>query len=136
MSSSSLTREDIALLSRAIDARIGVMKSDLRQGLHRADNPEAARLINHFEETDDAAVADLLLATEIAEIQRDAAELKLLQMARKRLHEGTYGECTDCGTGIPLARLRAQPAAARCVPCQETVEKLAGGGGAPAPHSL
>lgn len=136
MSTSRLSREDLAALAQAIDGRIEVMKSDLRQGLHRADDPEAIRLLNHLEETDDAAVADLLLATEIAEIQRDAAELKLLQIARRRLQEGTYGACVDCGTGIPLPRLRAQPAAARCVPCQEAVEKLAVGGGAPAPHSL
>jgi RNA polymerase-binding transcription factor DksA len=136
MSGSPLSREDLAALAQAIDARIGVMKSDLRQGLHRAEGPEVLRLVNHLEETDDAPVADLLLATEIAEIQRDAAELKQLQLARRRLQEGTYGECVDCGTWIPLQRLRAQPAAARCVSCQETVEKRAVGGGAPAPHSL
>ncbi len=136
MPTSRLSSDDVAALSRAIEARINVMKSDLRQGLHRTEDPAALRLANHLEETDDAAVADLLLATEIAEIQRDAAELKLLQTARKRLQDGTYGDCADCGTAIPIARLQAQPAASRCVPCQEALEKLAVGGGATPPHSL
>jgi RNA polymerase-binding transcription factor DksA len=29
----------------------------------------------------------------------------------------------DCGTDIPVARLRAQPAALRCVACQGVHEK-------------
>lgn len=136
MPTSRLSADDVSALSRAMDARINVMKSDLRQGLHRTEDPAAVRLANHLEETDDAAVADLLLATEIAEIQRDAAELKQLQTARKRLQDGTYGDCIDCGTPIPLARLQAQPAAPRCVSCQEAVENLALGRGATPPHSL
>ncbi len=136
MPASRLSHDDVTALSRAIYARIEVMKSDLRQGLHRTQDPAAMGLANHLEETDDAAVADLLLATEIAEIQRDAAELKMLQTARKRLQDGSYGDCTDCGTAIPFARLQAQPAASRCVPCQEAAEKLAVGGGATPPRSL
>lgn len=31
--------------------------------------------------------------------------------------------CLDCGKPIPLARLKAYPAATRCVPCQEINER-------------
>ena len=41
----------------------------------------------------------------------------------ERIAEGTYGDCIDCGVAIPLARLQVQPAAARCIACQERHEQ-------------
>ena len=43
--------------------------------------------------------------------------------ALKRLDEGSYGECVDCGAHIAEARLHAAPEAARCIHCQEKLEK-------------
>ena len=40
----------------------------------------------------------------------------------RRIGEGTYGECFDCGEGIPAARLRALPFAVRCKDCEEARE--------------
>ncbi|KAA9110874.1 TraR/DksA family transcriptional regulator [Microbacterium rhizomatis] len=50
---------------------------------------------------------------------RDAAgqELAQIALAEARLDGGTYGVCEICGSEIPLERLRARPAAARCVRC-------------------
>ncbi len=42
--------------------------------------------------------------------------------AMLRLHEGTYGVCVDCDEGIPDARLRVRPEAARCFECQSARE--------------
>ncbi len=56
----------------------------------------------------------------------DRAELRLWEVeeALARVAAGTYGDCLDCGTPIPLERLRALPAAARCVECS----RMLGGG--------
>jgi RNA polymerase-binding transcription factor DksA len=51
------------------------------------------------------------------------AELREVDAARRRLAEGVYGVCVDCGSDIGLQRLRAEPAAARCIECQERHEK-------------
>jgi RNA polymerase-binding transcription factor DksA len=40
-----------------------------------------------------------------------------VEQALARVADGTYGYCIDCGIGIPLERLRALPATARCVGC-------------------
>ncbi|MBL0728851.1 TraR/DksA family transcriptional regulator [Piscinibacter sp. HJYY11] len=58
-----------------------------------------------------------------AERQRDMLELREIAAARERLQAGRYGVCIDCGTEIPLARLQAQPWAARCIACQEKHEQ-------------
>lgn len=58
-----------------------------------------------------------------AQRERDIAELQDIAEACARMDRGVYGLCVDCGVQIPLARLQAQPAAARCVPCQEVFER-------------
>jgi DnaK suppressor protein len=45
--------------------------------------------------------------------------------ALKRLDEGTYGTCIDCGKQIPAARLEVRPEAARCVEDQAKAEAAA-----------
>ena len=57
-----------------------------------------------------------------AQAQRDLDEVSQVEAAFQRLDGGTYGDCDDCGKPIPLQRLRVQPAALRCAPCQLACE--------------
>ena len=41
-----------------------------------------------------------------------------IDKAIRRLADGTYGECEDCGAAIPKGRLETIPYARRCVTCQ------------------
>ncbi|MGI9186661.1 MAG: TraR/DksA family transcriptional regulator [Gaiellales bacterium] len=43
--------------------------------------------------------------------------------ALKRITDGTYGSCVDCGQPIPDKRLEALPASARCIECQSKSER-------------
>ncbi|MEW9532003.1 TraR/DksA family transcriptional regulator [Microbispora sp. NPDC049125] len=43
--------------------------------------------------------------------------------ALKRLDDGGYGQCVDCGKPVPEGRLEARPEAARCVACQSRTER-------------
>ncbi len=61
-----------------------------------------------------------------AEEQRDLNELRQVEAAIARLDAGSYGSCADCGVAIPVARLRVQPAATRCIACQERAERAMG----------
>jgi RNA polymerase-binding protein DksA len=38
--------------------------------------------------------------------------------ALKRIDDGTYGQCTNCGKQIPEERLEARPYATLCIDCQ------------------
>ena len=60
-----------------------------------------------------------------AEAARDHAELTAVRAALGRLADGSYGECTDCGQGVGVPRLLAQPSAARCIACQSKTEAQA-----------
>jgi RNA polymerase-binding transcription factor DksA len=78
-------------------------------------------------ETDDWGVGDEMAARDIAEAHQLLAELADVEAALARMSAGTYGECTDCGEAIAPARLRAYPAATRCIACQGAVEKREAG---------
>lgn len=41
-----------------------------------------------------------------------------LERALERIDDGTYGQCEDCLTPIPPARLEAYPAATLCIACK------------------
>jgi DnaK suppressor protein len=60
---------------------------------------------------------------EFAMNEHETAELGAIEEALARLDAGRYGECKDCGTSIPEARLAAYPVALRCLGCQTAFEK-------------
>lgn len=70
----------------------------------------------------DGAVEEAQAEIDSADMQRHLAELRLIEHARQRLVDGTYGECVDCGESISPARLLAQPTAMRCTACQRNAE--------------
>ncbi|MCC5579565.1 TraR/DksA C4-type zinc finger protein [Microtetraspora sp. AC03309] len=78
-----------------LDRSIGVLKE--------ADPPDADRV---------QAVIDV-------ESRHRVAVLAAL----RRLDDGAYGTCVDCGGLVPDGRLEARPEAARCVQCQSKRER-------------
>ncbi len=53
---------------------------------------------------------------------RESAELDAIDAALKRIEDGSYGVCIDCGADIPAARLHAAPETPRCISCQDKLE--------------
>ena len=51
-----------------------------------------------------------------------AAEAENVELALRRLEEGEYGRCIDCGKEIPPERLEAVPEAVRCIEYQARYE--------------
>ena len=78
----------------------------------------------HFATRDDTpAAANSARDLEFALDAHDTAEIAAVNAALQRIEEGSYGDCMDCGVHIAPARLQAAPEAARCIHCQEKVEK-------------
>jgi RNA polymerase-binding protein DksA len=120
--SHKLTAAERSALTKQLEERRRVLRSELAAKLETQDNPALLGLRNRMEETDDWAVADLETALDVAEVSRDAGELREVEAALLRTKDGTYGECVDCGTHIPFGRLQANPSASRCIACQERLE--------------
>lgn len=50
----------------------------------------------------------------------DSQLLRKVDHALKRMIEGTYEQCENCGATIPAGRLMAKPSVSLCLSCQET----------------
>jgi DnaK suppressor protein len=110
-------RQQLQALRSALLAQITEQRGGVRS---RAD--VAA---DHFMHAEDsraqvASARDL----EFAIGEHETAALAELDSALQRLDAGTYGVCIECAGVILEARLKALPAAPRCLTCQEKTEHL------------
>lgn len=91
-----------------------------------AASGEGLGFANQSKITDDDALADAAATMDVAMVIRESRELQEIEAALARIADGGYGNCADCGEEIGRARLRAYPAAERCLPCQEESERRRG----------
>jgi DnaK suppressor protein len=123
--------------SQALDFKIQLRKraDQLREELNRerakAIEETPSQVADRARDNEDDSFATLVVDTNLSEIERDVDELRMIDSALLRINAGTYGTCVDCGQPIPVARLKAEPTAERCVQCQELYEKTHAGNGTP-----
>jgi RNA polymerase-binding transcription factor DksA len=118
-----LTQQERIELEAIIRGEHKRLMAELREEIEQSRQETFGAVEGGVGDSADEAVADLLSDLDTAEITRDLGDIRALEAAKERLAAGTYGRCVDCGTDIPVARLRAQPAALRCVACQGVYEK-------------
>jgi RNA polymerase-binding protein DksA len=118
-----LARNEIRELERMLRDRERTLRAEIRETLLRSEHEHHKDLAGMVSDIGDESVANMLADLDIAAVDRDVGELREVENALARISEKAYGACTDCGEPIGYARLKAQPAAARCVPCQERRER-------------
>lgn len=109
-----MNETDIAYFKGLIAARLSDLEGDTARG------QEGQRVV----ELDQQAVGrlsrmDALQNQAMAragQARRDV-EVKRLTAALKRMEEGEFGFCEDCGEEIGRGRLELDPAATRCISC-------------------
>ena len=121
-----LNRRDLIQLASLIEERRDALREEIRREVTRGREESYAELAGATHDRGDEALADLVADLGNAEVSRDLEELRGLEAALRRIADGGFGLCADCGAEIPLERLRAQPGAARCVACQARHEKTYG----------
>jgi len=70
----------------------------------------------------ESSEVDIQEDIEFALIQMKSETLNKVDAALRRLEEGTYGNCFECGEEIAEPRLKALPFAVRCKDCEEERE--------------
>lgn len=111
-----------SLEERLVDRR-AALRAEVKSQFANADDPQAVGLKNWIENNEDWGAGDVLAQLDIAMVSRDLTELTEVEAALARMREGPYGTCEDCGATIPYARLQANPAALRCIACQDALER-------------
>jgi DnaK suppressor protein len=54
--------------------------------------------------------------------ERESKYLKKIEYALRKMEEGTYGICENCGKPISFERLKARPVAIYCIECKIKLE--------------
>jgi RNA polymerase-binding transcription factor len=111
--------------------RAAQLRGEIQRTLERSNDETHVRIAEQARDTEDDSFSNLIVDLNLAEIDRDADELRRIDTALARLSEGSYGVCEDCGQRIPQARLEAEPTALRCIQCQERYEKTHAVGSTP-----
>ena len=69
------------------------------------------------------SVDNLARAVETAVLEVSSTAVRGIESALRRLKQGAYGRCADCGERIAAARLRVLPFAERCRDCQSACDR-------------
>ena len=107
-------------LKRMLEDRRRELMSEV-QGKIRESRAEGNKERDVLDQGESSEV-DIQDDIEFALIQMKAETLNKIDAALRRLEEGTYGDCFECGEEISEARLRALPFAVRCKDCEEARE--------------
>lgn len=124
MSTTTIKAASKANRFNQLKANLESRRSDLVQELR--DKIRAVRHDGnpHRDVLDDAEGSDVDTQDDIgfALMQMKTETLTQIDTALRRLEEGDYGNCFECGNEIAEARLRALPFAIRCRDCEQSRE--------------
>ena len=127
----SFNAEQSTAMKARLRERASQLRAEIRSTLERSSDETHVRIAEQARDNEDDSFSNLIVDVNLAEIDRDAGELRRIDTALARLSEGSYGSCEDCGQRIPQARLDAEPTALRCIRCQELWEKTHAGSATP-----
>jgi DnaK suppressor protein len=112
----------VAALKTLLESRRRELVHDLEERIRavRSDG------ITERDVVDDAESSEVEIQDAIgfALLQLKAETLKQIDTALRRIEEGDYGDCFECGGEIAEARLRALPFAVRCRDCEAVREAI------------
>jgi RNA polymerase-binding protein DksA len=118
-----LSPEQTQELHAAVERRRAALRAEIGQDLDRIRSDRLEDLAGASPDAGDESVASLISDLDQADTSRDLSELRGLDAAHERIADGSYGTCIECGGDIGFERLRASPAAERCIRCQTQYER-------------
>lgn len=116
-----MNRDRYAELTKILEERRREIMDQVQEKIRdvRTDDNVASTGVLDAVESSEADIQDEI---EFALIQMKAETLHKIGEALRRLEEGTFGYCFECGEEISERRLRALPFAVRCKDCEEARE--------------
>jgi DnaK suppressor protein len=112
-------------LKRMLEERRKEILSEVQERMRDQREEGTWGKVNEVLDAGESSEADIQEEIEFALIQMKAETLTKINEALRRLDEGAYGYCFDCGGEVAEQRLRALPFAVRCKECEEAREVAA-----------
>jgi len=120
---SRLTESDRNNILAAIESQRSGLLATLKTTLAEAGDTQFAAVLGSSPgDSSDEALALSLGNLSAARVDHEIRAIQALDTAKYRLAEAGFGDCSDCGTAIPVERLLVNPAATRCTICQDRHE--------------
>ncbi len=110
-------------LRNLLEERKRKVWGDLRAELFGRMGDEYSKEFEKAMDLGDLSSIDELQNVGINLVNMRQQELAKLKQAERKLDEGTYGICDECGGEISEERLAALPYALRCLRCEQQKEK-------------
>lgn len=119
---SAFTRHEILkkLLIRKREDLVKEAKSEIGKYI----KGEATQLVETALDDGDWSVIDLSADINLKRLETHRENLLRIDEALRKLKEGSYGTCEDCGEEISAERLKVMPFAIYCRDCQEKREEI------------
>ena len=115
-------RQDV-LHKMLLGKRQEIMR-EIEESLGQSLTEDQQRRLESARDVGDQALMDLERELGISLMEMRNRRRQSIDEALRRLHEGTYGMCAECGIEVSEKRLQAVPFAKLCVECQSKEELL------------
>jgi DnaK suppressor protein len=109
-------------LKKILEERRREILSEVQGRMRDVREEGAGSTVQGVLDSVESSEADIQDEIEFALIQMKSETLNKIEEALRRLEEGTYGYCFECGDEVSEKRLRALPFAVRCKDCEEARE--------------
>ncbi len=114
---------DTTALDQTLRQRRDTLRREINAAMAQQRENRQAQSLEEVHDAKDDADESMAGRVRDAELERDLHEAQRVDVALKRLADGSYGICVDCGNNIAPERLAAEPASARCLGCESRVEQ-------------
>jgi RNA polymerase-binding transcription factor DksA len=97
--------------------RVGALAADLRaEGITtQTEQDQVSELAGHSQHQADLGSETFEREKDLSLLESLEFELASLEVALRKIDEGTYGVCEACGEEIPAERLEAMPGTRFCI---------------------
>jgi DnaK suppressor protein len=106
-----------------VEKRKEILK-EIKNDTSRYIKGESKQLVDTALDDGDWSIVDLAEDINLMHLSSHRDDLQKLDEAIRKLNEGTYGICEDCGDEISEKRLNIMPYAIYCIDCKEKREKI------------
>jgi DnaK suppressor protein len=106
-----------------LHALLDLRQQELRILLLEAAEARASNHSTDVQDFKDVAADETRAAVDDVSLSHATTELAQVSAALRRMEEGSYGSCQECGEAIAEKRLLALPATPFCTACQADHER-------------
>ena len=115
---------DLTLMKRRLETKRSALEQHIAAQTEAHPTPiDAIEASDGPQDFEEIAVDFIEMQKEQSLLVNEQTLLTEVKDALKRIENGSYGQCVDCGQTIPEKRLEALPWAARCIKDEERLEQ-------------